>query len=48
VEPITELFGSDLTLIGAVLTGLALTSLGIVRDVSPFRLRPSLTAKVDP
>ncbi|MEK6206964.1 MAG: hypothetical protein AABM32_04920 [Chloroflexota bacterium] len=47
MEPITELFSSDLTLIGAVLAGLALTSLGIVRDLNPFRLRLSPTAKVD-
>jgi hypothetical protein len=36
-----ELFGSDFTLIGAVLAGLAITLLGIVRDLSRFRLDPA-------
>ena len=41
-----ELFGSDFTLIGAVLAGLALTSLGIVRDLGRFRL--DLAHEVEP
>ena len=44
---ITELFGSDFTLMGAVLAGLALTSLGILRDLDPLHLRQPETAKVD-
>ncbi len=40
-----ELFGSDFTLIGAVLAGLALRSLAIIQDLGPFRLDPH-TAKV--
>jgi hypothetical protein len=45
---VAELFGSDFTLIGAVLAGLALTSLGIVRDLDLFRLHPNTTPKADP
>lgn len=36
-----ELFSSDFTLIGATLAGLALTSLGILHDLGPFRLEPT-------
>ena len=41
-----ELFGSDFTLIGAVLAGLALVSLGILHDLGPFRLDKTHTARV--
>jgi hypothetical protein len=43
-----ELFASDFTLIGAALAGLALTSIGIVRDLDVFRLGLNQTAEVDP
>jgi hypothetical protein len=35
---VAELFGSDVTLIGAALAGLALTSLGIIHDLGRFSL----------
>ena len=35
---VTEFFTSDVVLIGAALAGLALTCLGIVRDLDPVRL----------
>ncbi|MEK6225317.1 MAG: hypothetical protein AABM40_03385 [Chloroflexota bacterium] len=41
-----ELLGSDFTLIGAALVGLALTSLGILHDLIPFRLEKTPTPKV--
>jgi hypothetical protein len=41
-----ELLGSDFTLIGAVLAGLALTSLGILHDLGPLRLDKTNKAKV--
>jgi len=41
-----ELFGSDFTLIGAAIAGLALTSLGILHDLGPFRLDKTPAAKV--
>jgi hypothetical protein len=41
-----ELFGSDFTLIGATLAGLALTALGILHDLGPFRLDPTHAVKV--
>jgi hypothetical protein len=41
-----ELFGSDFTLIGAVLMGLALTSLGILHDLGPFRADQTNAARV--
>lgn len=40
------LFGSDFTLIGVTLAGLALTSLGILHDLGPFRLDKTHAAKV--
>jgi hypothetical protein len=40
-----ELFGSDFTLIGAAIAGLALTSLGILHDLGPFRLDKTHAAK---
>ncbi|MDQ2912500.1 MAG: hypothetical protein M3T56_04505 [Chloroflexota bacterium] len=43
-----ELFSSDVTLIGAVLAGLALTTVGILRDLDPLRLRPSPAAELEP
>lgn len=42
-----ELFGSDFTLIGAVLAGLALTTVGILRDLDPLRLHPHPAATVE-
>ena len=41
-----ELFGSDFTLIGVTLAGLALTSLGILHDLGPFRLDKTHAVKV--
>jgi hypothetical protein len=41
-----ELLGSDFTLIGAVLMGLALTSLGIIHDFGSFRLDQAHAANV--
>lgn len=43
---VAELFNSDFTLIGAALAGLALTALGILHDLAPFRLNNVQTAKV--
>jgi hypothetical protein len=43
---VAELFGSDFTLMGAVLAGLALTTLGILRDLDPFHVDEPQTAKV--
>jgi len=42
----TELLGSDFTLIDAVFAGLALTSLGILHDLGPFRPDQAQSAKV--
>ena len=44
MEHLSELFGSDLTLIGAALGALALTSLGIIRDLDPVHVRLETTA----
>ena len=43
---VAELFGSDFTLIGAALAGLALTSLGILHDLGPFSPDQAAAAKV--
>jgi hypothetical protein len=43
---VMELFGSDFTLMGAALAALALTSLGILRDLDPLHLRQPQTAEV--
>jgi hypothetical protein len=45
---VAELFNSDFALIAATLAGLALTSLGILHDLSPLRLAPIPDAKVEP
>jgi hypothetical protein len=42
---VAELFGSDFTLIGLAIAGLALTSLGILNDLGPFRLDKMHAAK---
>ena len=43
---VAELLGSDFTLIGAALAGLALTSLGILHDLGPLRLDKTHIPKV--
>jgi len=43
---VADLFNSDFTLIGAALAGLALTALGILHDLAPFRLNNAQTAEV--
>src|SRR5207302_5858916 len=37
---VAQLFSSDLTLIGAALAALALTTVAILRDLGTYRLRP--------
>jgi hypothetical protein len=37
---VAQFFSSDLTLIGAALAALALTTVAILRDLSAYRLRP--------
>ena len=45
---VAELFSSDLTLIAATLAGLALVTVGILRDLSPLRLHKNPAAELNP
>jgi hypothetical protein len=47
---VTELLGSDVVLIAAALSGLALTSVGILRDRGPIRwpLKPGVEIDAEP
>jgi hypothetical protein len=44
---VAELFSSDFTLMAAAFVGLALTSVGILHDLRPFRLRQDPTSAVE-
>jgi hypothetical protein len=45
---VAELFSSDFTLIAATLAGLALTTVGILRDLSTIRPHKNLAPELNP